>query len=442
MARRDDGIGFWLTSAIVVGTVIGSGIFLLPASLAPLGANAPIAWVVSGVGAMCIAFALSRIVRPEGGGLQSYIEAELGPTAGFIVTFALWTASCTGIAGPSIAAAAAFSILVPALSDPWSVAMVALVTTIALTIINARGIRAAGSLALVTIAIRIVPLLAVIVVALMRGANHQRLTPLAPTPITLDNIAAAVTLTLFAIIGFEVGTTPVGKVRNPSRTIPLALMAGTAFCVVLYLLSSTSVTLILSPQATATSLAPYADALKGNFGEAAVGLAAIAIIVAAVGGANTSILVAGELGYSMALRRDLPQYVARTSLTNTPVVSQVLASTFAIALILSNASKSTAQMFIFLSLLATTVTLVVYVLGAFTALRRRPSATATAAIGISILFSLFAFYGAGLSANLLGLGSLVVGLGIRWLCHRLTRWRGGSSRLAAASPAAPPGSSA
>ena len=307
MARRDDGIGFWLTSAIVVGTVIGSGIFLLPASLAPLGANAPIAWVVSGVGAMCIAFALSRIVRPEGGGLQSYVEAELGPTAGFIVTFALWTASCTGIAGPSIAAAAAFSILVPALSDPWSVAMVALVTTIALTIINARGIRAAGSLALVTIAIRIVPLLAVIVVALMRGANHQRLTPLAPTPITLDNIAAAVTLTLFAIIGFEVGTTPVGKVRNPSRTIPLALMAGTAFCVVLYLLSSTSVTLILSPQATATSLAPYADALKGNFGEAAVGLAAIAIIVAAVGGANTSILVAGELGYSMALRRDLPQ---------------------------------------------------------------------------------------------------------------------------------------
>jgi amino acid transporter len=144
----------------------------------------------------------------------------------------------------------------------------------------------------------------------------------------------------------------------------------------------------------------------------------------------------------MALRGDLPKYVARTSPTNTPVVSQVLASTFAIALILSNASKSTAQMFIFLSLLATTVTLVVYVLGAFTALRRRPSATATAAIGISILFSLFAFYGAGLSANLLGLGSLVVGLGIRWLCHRLTRSRGGSSRLAAASPAAPPGSSA
>ena len=82
-------IGIVMTSAIVVGTVIGSGIFLLPVSLAPLGINAPIAWVISGAGALCIAFALSRIVRPEGGGLQSYIEAELGATIGFAATFSL-----------------------------------------------------------------------------------------------------------------------------------------------------------------------------------------------------------------------------------------------------------------------------------------------------------------------------------------------------------------
>src|SRR4029079_15370530 len=116
--RSREGIGFWLTSAIVVGTVIGSGIFLHPASLAPLGVNAIIAWVISGVGVLCSAFALSRIVRPEGGGLQSYVEAGLGPTAGFTVTFALWIASWTGIAGTAIATGAALSRLVPALGDP------------------------------------------------------------------------------------------------------------------------------------------------------------------------------------------------------------------------------------------------------------------------------------------------------------------------------------
>src|SRR5689334_23509868 len=91
-------IGVIMTTAIVVGTVIGSGIFLLPAALAPLGINAPIAWVISGIGAMCVAFSLSRIVRPEGGGLQSYIEAELGAIAGFIVTFALWLSAWTAVA--------------------------------------------------------------------------------------------------------------------------------------------------------------------------------------------------------------------------------------------------------------------------------------------------------------------------------------------------------
>src|ERR671928_2073383 len=98
-------IGFWLTSAIVVGTVIGSGIFLLPVSLAPLGVNAAIGWIISGIGALCVAFALSRIVRPEGGGLQSYVEAELGATAGFLVTFALWVSSWAAMAATAIAAA-------------------------------------------------------------------------------------------------------------------------------------------------------------------------------------------------------------------------------------------------------------------------------------------------------------------------------------------------
>jgi basic amino acid/polyamine antiporter, APA family len=438
--RSKDGIGFWLTSAIVVGTVIGSGIFLLPARLAPLGINALIGWIVSGFGALCVAFALSQIVRPEGGGLQSYIETALGPTVGFVVTFALWVASWTGIAATAIATAAAVSRIVPAVSDPWAVAMVAIATIIIVTAINTRGVRAAGGFSLVTIAIRILPLLAVLVVLLMREAKHQPITPLAPTPVSIDNVATAVTLTLFAIIGFETGIAPVGKIRNPTRTIPLALMSGTAFCVLLYLLSSTSVGLILSPETTANSLAPYADALKANWGESAALLAAVGIAIAAIGGLNCSVLCAGELGYSMGLRGDLPAYFASSTATNTPVVSQLIAAALAIGLVLSNTSKTSAELFIFASLLATTATLVVYVVGACAALTARPSALAKAAIAISILFSLFAFYGAGVEANLWGVVLLAAGLAVRWL-YRLTRSKAGSTRRAEAIPAAPPGSS-
>lgn len=439
MTTSDDRkIGLVMTSAIVVGTVIGSGIFLLPATLAPLGANAPIAWIISGIGAMCVAFALSQIVRPEGRGLQSYVEAELGAIPAFLVTFALWVGAWSAVAATGIAAAAAFSRIIPSIGDPWSIAMVAIAAAVIVTLVNLRGVRAAGGFALVTVAIRILPLLAVIAVVLLRGAKHQPLASLAPTPITTDNLATAVSLTLFAIVGFETGTAPVGKVRDPSRTIPIALMAGTAFCVLLYLLSSTSVSLILSPEATANSLAPYADALKANWGETAVLFAAAAIAIAAIGGLNSNLLCAGELGYSMALRGDLPRFLAVTSRSFTPIASLIVAAALGIALILSNISKSTAQLFIFVSLLSMTTSLVVYVVGAIAAWHTRPGRGAKVAIAASILFSLFAFYGAGPEANLWGLFLLAAGLAIRWCCHRFRRSQAGSIPLAEASPAALP----
>jgi APA family basic amino acid/polyamine antiporter len=432
-AEHRQSIGIVMTSAIVIGTVIGSGIFLLPVSLAPLGINAPIAWVISGIGSLCVAFALSRIVRPEGGGLQSYIEAELGATAGFIVTFAEWVSCWAAMASTAIAAAAALSWIVPQLSDPWSVAMVAIATTIIITAVNLRGVRAAGGFAVVTVALRVLPLLAVIVAVLAMKAHNQPLARLAPTPITTDNLATAVTLTLFAMLGFETGTAPVGKVRNPTRTIPLALMAGTAFCVVLYLLSSTSVSLILSPEATAKSLSPFADALKANWGETAARLAAIGVAIAAIGGLNSNLVCGGELGFSMGLRGDLPAILGRANRQNAPVISLLLASALTIVLVLANSSGSTAELFIFVSLLTTTATLVVYLIGAIAAWRKGAPAIAKVVIAVSLIFSLFAFYGAGREATLWGLALLIVGLVIRWCCHRLTRSRAGSSLPAAAS---------
>ncbi|HEY2016193.1 MAG TPA: APC family permease [Bryobacteraceae bacterium] len=287
-----------------------------------------------------------------------------------------------------------------------------------------------------TVAIRVLPLLAVIVVVLVRHSHGQPTAPLARAPITTNNLATAVTLTLFAMLGFETGTTPVGKVRNPARTIPRALMAGTAFCVLLYLFSSTSVSLILSPQATANSLAPFADALKTNWGETAARLAAVGIAIAAIGGLNSNLVCGTEVGYSMGLRRDLPVSLARTSGNNTPVVSVLLASVLTIVLVLLNTSKSTTQLFIFVSLLTTTATLVVYLIGAIAALRTRPSIVAGAIIGASIIFSLFAFYGAGLEANLWGFVLLLIGLAVRWCCHRFTGSRAGSSLAVAANPGA------
>ena len=126
------------------------------------------------------------------------------------------------------------------------------------------------------------------------------------------NIAAATALTFFAFTGFESATAPVGKVRNASRTIPLALLGGTAFVVLLYLVAGTGIQALLPASVVASSPAPFADVLAAYWGHGAASLAALGIAVAAIGCLNGLILTTGELGYSMALRGDLPAIMTRT----------------------------------------------------------------------------------------------------------------------------------
>ena len=137
----------------------------------------------------------------------------------------------------------------------------------------------------------------------------------------MNGLRHAVALTLFALTGFENATAPVDKVRNPSRTIPLALLGGTLFVVLLYLASSSAVLSLLGTQAVAASTSPFADAIAREWGRGASWLAITAIAVAAFGGLNGMILATSELGYSMALRGDLPRRIARTRGAGTPVAS-------------------------------------------------------------------------------------------------------------------------
>ena len=441
MSDRDKAqlLGPWMTAALVVGGIIGSGIFMLPVALAPLGPNAVAGWLVSGLGALCIAFALSRLVTTDGEGLQAYIERGFGPLAGFIVAWCFLVSTWAANAALAIAAASATSRLIPALADPSRVALLAVGYIAFLTAVNAAGARAMGRLAVLTTLLKLLPLLAVIVLAAIGAGQGREFEPLASVPLTLDSIAVAVALALFALTGFENALAPVGKVRDPARNIPRAMVIGTAFVAILYLASSTSVLLLLPQSQVATSAAPFADALVSQWGEGAAILAALGMAIAAFGALNGGVMVAGESGFSMALRRDLPAFLARTRGTNTPVVSQLASSAIVVLLVLFNTSRTTAGLFQFVVLLSTVAVLVVYLIGSLAALRLRPGPLAALPIVIGIGFALFAFYGSGLEANLWGLALLAAGLGIRTLMHR---FNSSAATHPAAAPVAPPESSA
>jgi APA family basic amino acid/polyamine antiporter len=432
-------MGAWMTAALVVGTMIGSGIFLLPVSLAPLGRNALIGWTLSGLGATTIAFALARLTMHGGGGIQAHLERNFGPTVAYLVTWSFWCSNWAASAALAVATAAAVAWLDPAFLPVDRFIAVAVGSVVILQLVNALGARASGGMSIVTTAIKLLPLVAVMVAAGLRGASGT-LQPLAPVPVTLANVGLAVALTLFALTGFENGTAPVEKVRNPSRTLPIAILGGTAFVAILYLLSSYAVLKLLPASVVAHSSAPFADAISALWGNAAAVVVAATVAVAAFGALNAMVLATGELGYSMAIRGDFPALFARTRGANTPVAAQLLGSAFAILLILANASRETANLFSFVILLSTASVLVLYLVGALAAWKENPAPGTRAILVLALAFTLFAFWGAGAEADGWGLVLLAIGFALRIVMRRLNSRA--SIPVMAPVPAAPPESAA
>lgn len=438
-AGQPQTIGLWMTSAIVVGTIIGSGIFMLPVSLAPLGANALIAWLVSGIGVICIAYGLGRLSMLGGGGIQANVEKEFGPTAGFLVAWSFWASNATAQGAVAVAAASAMSFVAPNLVNPGNIVIIAIGWLVALTALNAMGVRAAGGFSMVTVLIKVLPLLAVIWIFGERGATGARFEPLAAVPINLSNLAAATALTFFAFTGFECATTPVGKIRDAERTLPRALIGGVAFVVLLYLAAGAAIQLLLPAEVVASSPAPFADALVSQWGNGAATFAAVTIAVAAVGCLNGLILATGELGYSMALRGDMPRAMGWTRGVNTPVAAQAVGTTVSILVLLANTDKSTAGLYTFVILLGTASVIIVYLAGTFSAWKNSPQFGQRLVLAVALLFIAFATYGIGIEPLLWSLVLLAVGLAIRTVMRRLNS---AAAIPPAAARAAPPGSSA
>ena len=433
MIKANDGkMGFWMTSALVVGTIIGGAIFMLPVSLALLGANALIGWVISGVGALCIVFGLAQISRFGGEGIQANIEREFGQMSGFLATWSFWVSNWVAQASVAIATASALSFIGPQFGGPGSVVLVAIGCVVLVTAVNAIGVRAAGGLSIVTVAIKVLPLVAVIWLSVERGASGAAYEPFAPVQINFANVATATALTFFALTGFEAATAPVCKIRNASRTIPRALLGGTAFVTLLYLAAGTGIQMLLPANVVAASPAPFADALVSRWGHGVASFAALVIAISAFGCLNCLTLGTGELGYSMALRGDLPSVMARTRGANTPVISQMVGSALATLLILANSSRATANLYTFIILLSTAAVIVVYLAGVLAAWRSSPTIGARSIFVVAILFIAFAIYGTGLEADLWCLLLLMTGLAIRTVMRRLNS-RAGSSLVAEAS---------
>jgi APA family basic amino acid/polyamine antiporter len=277
------------------------------------------------------------------------------------------------------------------------------------TLVNMRGIKAAGELNFVTVLIKILPLAAVIVIAAALGFGGGHLQKIdVPAP-SFGNIATASALCLWALTGFEFSLAPVGKIRNPERNLSRALVLGLATIAIGYLLATLALSLIIPNASIARSNAPFPDAIGLYGGEGAAMLAAVAMAVSAFGTLNVALMGTGEMLFSMGLRGDMPRYFSRTNRFNAPYAAQLMSAALGCMLLGLNAAKETAQLFTFMTLLAADAVLYLYSAAAIAAMLkdRKPATTLACLVGLA--FVLFAFYGSGLEAFLLSLGLVVLG---------------------------------
>ncbi|GAB4071358.1 amino acid permease [Ancylobacter sonchi] len=438
--HRPRELGLIACTALVVGNMIGSGIFLLPASLAAIGPISIAGWVVTSAGAIVLSIIFGRLSRivTKTGGPYAYSEAGYGEFAGFIIAWGYWIALWTGNAGVAVALAGYVGYLVPAVAQSPTLAMaVALGAIGLLTLINVRGVEEAGAVQVVTTILKLIPLLMIGIFGVF-WIEPAHFTPANISGMSnLGAISAAAALTLWAYLGLESATVPSGSIRQPEKTIPRATILGVLIAATVYIVVTTVAIGVVPPAALGASSAPLADVARTLWGPAGGVLVAIGAVISTFGTLNGFTLLTGQVPYGAALDGVFPRPMGMLSRFGTPANALVFSNILAGLLVVMNFSRGLVDAFNTIVLLAVMSSLLPYALCSFAELmilirRGHPAGTQSGRIailgGLAFLYSGWAIYGAGHETVFLGLLLVLAGIPV----HVFIKWQ--MSRRQAESP--------
>ncbi len=401
--------------------MIGSGIFLLPSSLAAFGGISLAGWLVSAGGAVLIALVFAGLARQVAGsgGPYVYSRAAFGDLTGFLIGWGYWISMVAGNAAIAIALVGYLSVFFPALDQQAMLATAVALGLIWLLVgINVLGIRTAGRLQLVTTVLKLLPLVAIGAV----GVFYLEPAHFRPWNLSGDSTLSAVTataaLTFWAFMGMECANIPADEVQDPERTVPRAAIGGTLLAALVYIPSFIAVLGLVEPGQLARSAAPYADAARVLWGESAYFLIGGGAVIACFGALNGWTLCLGQIPLAAAKDGLFPVRFARLSRFGTPATGLVLSTVLVSALVLMNYSEGLVDQFTVVVLLATLSALLPYLVCALArivlALREGAPGSLSpldmAVAGLGAGFAAWAIVGTGGQTILLGLALLAGGL--------------------------------
>lgn len=447
-------LGFWMCTALIVGNVIGMGIFMLPAALAPFGLNAFLGWGVVVLGCVFVAHMFASFARalPNEDGPYGYTRRAFGNGVAFFVMWCYWVSIWITNATLAVGVVGYLTALLPVLANrPLLQPVVALCLIWFFVLVNLRGARASGRVQMVSTALKLLPMLAVMVLGayLLFAEPHVYLAHVPSTPLSFGATAAAGTVALFAMLGVESATIPAGKVDNAEHTIPRATMAGTLITAAVYV-GVSAIPLLLIPQAELTqSNAPFADLFSRYWSAGSGQWLAVFVVISGLGALNGWTMIAGEVTVSFASNEVFPAVFRKTNRHGAPVAALIFTGLLASAMVAMNYSRSLAQGFAFLSVMVTAATLPLYLIGALALFAlwqngvvRGPNGNSPLLVFSAVMAALFsgwAFIGMGgeafLWAVVLGGASLPVYYGMRhWRQSRAPALLQGDSADGSRSP--------
>ena len=412
------GLGFWALLALVVGNMIGSGIYLLPASLAPLGYNQIVGWLVTIGGAMCLAVVFARLGgrSPEAGGPYAFVNEAFGPLAGFVTAWSYWVMSWVGNAAVAVAVVSSLSLLVPRIgTTPGLPAILAVGFVWLATIINLMGVRSAGRVQEITVLLKLLPLIVLILLALGLLLGGAPQAPNSGVAISAGAVSAAVGLTFWGFLGLESATVPADKVENAARDIPRATLWGVLLTGLVYLGISTAFALYMPIGQAAASPAPIADFLGSKLGGNVAAIVAVFAAVSAFGTLNGWVLVQAEMPWAMARGGVFPRWFAAESKRGVPLRSHLVSSGLLSIITLMNYQRGLADLFVFIASVSLAAGLLTYLMTSLAALRLIPGDRKLGLIAvIAAGFTVWAQWGLGVEAMIYGALLVAAGLPVYW----------------------------
>jgi APA family basic amino acid/polyamine antiporter len=408
-------LGLPSATALVIGSIIGTGVFTMPAVMAEAGTSSILTLGVIAIGAVLLGVMfgqLTKRVPSSDGGLYAYARHEFGDFAGYLTAWCYWITAWAGNA----AIVSSWVLYVESLfgihnPSAWTSFGIALTGLWIPALINIAGVRQMAWFQNVTVVLKFLPLLVVGVVGwfFVSAANFG---PFNATGGSLySGIAIAAGVALFSFIGVETASIAAARVRDPRRNVGRASVLGTALSAVLYIAVTAAVMGLVAHDSLVGNGAPFVDAFQTMFGHAQwVGkLVAATAVVSGIGALNGWTLVTAEMPWAAAKDGLFPLQFAKTNRSGAPWFGIVVSTIVASALMgFAYSSKTGLTVFTYLVGLSVVTVAIPYFLSACAQLsylvskRRRVNgwslvrdlSIATA----SMLFSLWVTFAAGYQA--------------------------------------------